>query len=92
VLLAVVILSMILVFGGVVLVWSYLIDFLKEIIVRYPEVKEEIIENKVLEQVIIRYGLGLGLCPIWLAFLFGLQVGLGLLLSVVIENKTLSKL
>ena len=55
VLLAVVLIIMILVFGGVVLVWSHLIDFLKEILVRYPEVQEEISENKVLEQVLIRY-------------------------------------
>jgi hypothetical protein len=54
VLLALVVVIMILVFGGVVLVWSHLIDFLKEILVRYPEVKEEISENKVLEQVLIR--------------------------------------
>ena len=54
VLLAVVIVIMILVFGGVVLVWTHLIDFLKEILVRYPEVKNEISENKVLEQVLIR--------------------------------------
>lgn len=54
VLLALVVIIMILVFGGVVLVWSHLIDFLKEILVRYPEVKQEISENKVLEQVLIR--------------------------------------
>lgn len=54
VLLAAVIIAMILIFGGVVLVWSHLIDFLKEILVKYPEVKKNIRDNKVLEQVIIR--------------------------------------
>ena len=54
VLLAMVIVIMILVFGGVVLVWSHLIDFLKEILVKYPEVQDEISDNKVLEQVLIR--------------------------------------
>lgn len=54
VLLAMVIIIMILVFGGVVLVWTHLIDFLKEILLRYPEVQSEISENKILEQVLIR--------------------------------------
>ena len=47
VLLAVVVVIMILVFGGVVLVWSHLIDFLKDVLVRYPQVKDEIPEHKV---------------------------------------------
>jgi hypothetical protein len=46
---------MILVFGGVVLVWSHLIDFLKDVLIRYPEVKDGLSENKLLEQVLIRY-------------------------------------
>ena len=46
---------MILVFGGVVLVWSNLIDFLKDILVRYPQVKDDLSQKKVLEQVLIRY-------------------------------------
>jgi hypothetical protein len=54
VLLAVVVVVMILVFGGVVLVWSHLIDFLKEVLIRYPEVKDDLSEKKVLEQVLIR--------------------------------------
>jgi hypothetical protein len=54
VLLAAVIVVMILVFGGVVLVWTHLIDFLKDVLVRYPEVKDELSEKKVLEQVLIR--------------------------------------
>ena len=37
------------------LVWSHLIDFLKEVLVRYPHVKDAIPENKILEQVIVRY-------------------------------------
>ena len=55
VLLAVVVIVMILVFGGVVLVWSHLIDFLKDVLIRYPEVKDGLSENKLLEQVLIRY-------------------------------------
>ena len=30
-----------------VLVWSHLIDFLKDVLIRYPQVKDEISENKV---------------------------------------------
>lgn len=55
VLLFVVVIVMILVFGGVVLVWSHLIDFLKDILIRYPEVKDGLSENKLIEQVLIRY-------------------------------------
>ncbi len=55
ILLAVVIVVMILVFGGVVLVWSHLIEFLKDVLIRYPQVKSELSENKLLEQVLIRY-------------------------------------
>lgn len=55
VLLAVCIIVMFLVFGGVVLVWTQLIDFLKQILIKYPHVKEEILENKVLEHVLIDY-------------------------------------
>jgi hypothetical protein len=55
VLLAVCIIVMCLVFGGVVLVWTQLIDFLKQILIKYPHVKEEILENKVLEHVLIDY-------------------------------------
>lgn len=55
VLLAIVIVVMVLVFGGVVLVWSNLIEFLKDILARYPDVKDELSENKLLEQVLIRY-------------------------------------
>ena len=55
VILVIVIVSMILVFGGVVLVWTNLIDFLKDILNRYPQVKSELSENKLLEQVIVTY-------------------------------------
>lgn len=55
ILLLTVIIVMFLIFGGVVLVWSHLIDFLKEVISRYPHVKDELSENKVLEQVLIGY-------------------------------------
>eukprot|EP00602_Paraphysomonas_sp_CaronLab_P012657 CAMPEP_0185042554 /NCGR_PEP_ID=MMETSP1103-20130426/42421_1 /TAXON_ID=36769 /ORGANISM="Paraphysomonas bandaiensis, Strain Caron Lab Isolate" /LENGTH=627 /DNA_ID=CAMNT_0027582649 /DNA_START=824 /DNA_END=2707 /DNA_ORIENTATION=- len=55
ILLAAVVVIMILVFGGVVLVWTHLIDFLKDILVRYPQVKNNLREEKVLEQVLIRY-------------------------------------
>ena len=39
------------------LVWSNLIEFLKEVITRYPQVKKELFlsENKLLEQVLISY-------------------------------------
>lgn len=53
--LALVVVSSILVFGGVVLVWTHLIDFLMNILNRYPEVKEEIRQEKILEQVLVRY-------------------------------------
>jgi hypothetical protein len=46
---------MILVFGGVVLVWSHLIDFLKDILMRYPQVKDDLSQKKALEQILIRY-------------------------------------
>ena len=52
--LAAVIVIMILVFGGVVLVWTHLIDFLKSVLVRYPQVKDELSQRRVLEQVILR--------------------------------------
>lgn len=55
VILVVVVITMILVFGGVVLVWTNLIDFLKDILNRYPQVKNELSENKLLEQVIVTY-------------------------------------
>ena len=55
ILLIIVIIIMVLIFGGVVLVWSQLIDFLKQILIKYPHVKNEILENKVLEQVLIEY-------------------------------------
>merc|ERR1711968_230104 len=55
VILVVVVVTMILVFGGVVLVWTNLIDFLKDILNRYPQVKNELSENKLLEQVIVTY-------------------------------------
>jgi len=54
-LLGVVIVIMVLVFGGVVLVWSNLIEFIRDILARYPQVKDELKENKLLEQVLIRY-------------------------------------
>ena len=50
VILVVVVITMILVFGGVVLVWTNLIDF-KDILNRYPQLKNELSENKLLEQV-----------------------------------------
>lgn len=54
--LAVVVVASILVFGGVVLVWSHLIDFVKNIISRYPEVTVHIRrDNKVLERVLLSY-------------------------------------
>ena len=53
--LALVVVSSILVFGGVVLVWSHLIEFLMNIITRYPEVKDEIRQERILEQVLVRY-------------------------------------
>jgi hypothetical protein len=55
VLLFAVIIIMILVFGGVVLVWHHLVHFVKDVLVRYPEVKDELGQNKVLESVLIRY-------------------------------------
>ena len=55
VLLAAVVVIMILVFGGVVLVWTHLIDFVKEILTKYPQVKEDLYHERVLEQVLIRY-------------------------------------
>ena len=55
VVLATTIIIMILVFGGVVLVWSNLIDFLKDVLVRYPQVKDDLSQKKVLEQVLIGY-------------------------------------
>jgi hypothetical protein len=53
--LVVVVVVMSLVFGGVVLVWTNLIDFLKDVLVRYPQVKNELSENKLLEQVVVTY-------------------------------------
>lgn len=53
--LTLVVVSSILVFGGVVLVWTHLIDFLMNILNRYPEVKEEIRQEKILESVLVRY-------------------------------------
>lgn len=53
--LATTVIIMILVFGGVVLVWSNLIDFLKDILVRYPQVKSDLREKKILEQILIGY-------------------------------------
>jgi hypothetical protein len=54
--LAVVVVASILVFGGVVLVWSHLIEFVKNIISRYPEVTDHIRrDNKVLENVLLSY-------------------------------------
>lgn len=55
VVLAAVVMIMILVFGGVVLVWTHLIDFIKEIINRYPQVKDDFSQNKVLQQVLVGY-------------------------------------
>jgi hypothetical protein len=55
ILLAVVCIVMFLVFGGVVLVWSRLIEFLRDIVLRYPQVKDELREEKLLEQVLVRY-------------------------------------
>lgn len=55
ILLAVVCVVMFLVFGGVVLVWSRLIEFLRDIVLRYPQVKDELREEKLLEQVLVRY-------------------------------------
>eukprot|EP01041_Mallomonas_annulata_P000812 gene812-1587_t len=49
-----VIIIMILIFGGVVLVWTYLVDFLKDVLIRYPQVKDDLSQKKVLEQVILR--------------------------------------
>ena len=51
VVLAAVIVVMILVFGGVVLVWTHLLDFLKCLLLRYPEVQDELAQKKLLEQV-----------------------------------------
>ena len=58
VLLAIVIVVMVLVFGGVVLVWTSLMEFLTDILARYPEVKDELSENALLEQVLSRYNKG----------------------------------
>jgi len=55
ILLATVVVIMILVFGGVVLVWSHLIDFVKDVLTRYPQVKDDLKQKRVLEQVLIRY-------------------------------------
>lgn len=55
VLLFAVIVIMILVFGGVVLVWHHLVSFLKDVLSRYPQVKDELGQNKLLESVLIRY-------------------------------------
>jgi hypothetical protein len=52
---AVVVVSAILVFGGVVLVWSHLLEFVKNILTRYPEVQDDLRQEKVLEQVLLRY-------------------------------------
>lgn len=60
VLLAVVVIVMVLVFGGVVLVWSNLMEFLTDILARYPEVKDELSENVLLEQVLSRYNKSAG--------------------------------
>jgi len=53
IILLVVVIVMVLVFGGVVMVWSNLMEFLKDILTRYPQVKGELSENKLLEQVIV---------------------------------------
>ncbi len=53
VILLIVVVVMVLVFGGVVMVWTNLVEFLKDILTRYPQVKGELSENKLLEQVII---------------------------------------
>jgi uncharacterized membrane protein YgcG len=55
IILATVVVIMILLFGGVVLVWTHLIDFVKEILTRYPQVKDDLNQERVLEQVLIRY-------------------------------------
>ena len=55
VLLFVVVVVMVLVFGGVVLVWHHLVNFLKDVLSRYPQVKDELGQNKLLESVLIRY-------------------------------------
>jgi hypothetical protein len=50
-----VVVIMILVFGGVVFVWSHLLDFLKDILVKYPQVKTELSEDKILENLIVGF-------------------------------------
>jgi hypothetical protein len=55
VVLVVVIVAMILVFGGVVFVWSHLLDFIKDILIKYPQVKLELSEDKVVESLIVAY-------------------------------------
>ena len=55
VLLFVVVVVMVLVFGGVVLVWHHLVNFLKDVLTRYPQVKDELGQNRLLESVLIRY-------------------------------------
>ena len=55
VLLFVVVVIMVLVFGGVVLVWHHLVNFLKDVLTRYPQVKDDLGQNRLLESVLIRY-------------------------------------
>lgn len=55
VLLAGVIVIMVLVFGGVVLVWTHLVNFIKDVLNRYPQVKDDLGRNQLLESVLIQY-------------------------------------
>ena len=48
-----VVVILVFIFGGIVLVWSNLVEFLKEILGKYPKVKSELSENKLLQQVLV---------------------------------------
>jgi hypothetical protein len=54
-LLACVVVTVIAVFGGVVLVWSHLLDYIRDILLRYPQVQGDVKASKLLEQVLIRH-------------------------------------